>query len=193
MSGSFRWEKINQPPYREGAVLTLATWQDLRMFPSPTGADKPEQRVIRVDQAIRCCELQVDRALAVMTDIAISLQQDESDSALAFAPMVVPTKAPAGPIRPEVIRIPKGQSLAPGAILIFGGLLLNEISNAFGVAAYAQTVLDMESAIRRVVQRSTPTRPGACEECMMKRALRQEPNERDNITTKTGQVIQKRR
>lgn len=153
------------------------------------GSAEPKQRVITVEQAIKCCELQQDRLLSLISDIALKLLDGDNTKGLAFAP--IPVSAPSGVTvaRPEIIRLPALGSGPAGAVVIFGAIVLKAIDDAIGIANFAEGLVDMERAIRTVAK--TKTKLSGCEDCMFKRALQQQ-NERTTIKLASGGDIRPR-
>lgn len=160
----------------------------------PRGSTEPKQRVIRVDAAIRCCELAKDRVLSTITDIAVQLLDRDPTQGLAFAP-VAPSVAPTGTglttviptDRPQFIRVNPLGGLAAGAIMIFTAERLRDIEKALGTASFAESLVDMERAIRIRTAKTT----GDCSDCMMRRALGQ-TNPRQTVKLANGDEMRLR-
>lgn len=148
------------------------------MLLAKTGDADTSNRVIRLDRAIRCCDLAVDKALNLVSQIGVSLLDGGDGFDLALVPGLLPAPGTGidipGTLRdPRIIRITPG-NIVPGAVLIYTANMIRDIEASIGTKYFAQALLDGISTVSTAVK----TQVGGCSDCMMKQALRQKPNKR---------------
>lgn len=146
-----------------------------------SGDPDPTNRVIRVDRAIRCCELAVDQALTLYEAALIFLKEQGVGGGEDLA--LVPILAPGAVVEigvPSTVstgfrwaKVAKG-SLRAGGFIAIGALLLDEIEERLGAAAF----MEASDGIAQAIARATKTKQGPCEACMMRQALPQLPQRR---------------
>lgn len=152
-----------------------------------TGSPEPEARVIRVDRAIRCCELSLDRALSVLSEISNAIADSDGMSAIALVPnIVIPGRTIGTVVR--VVRIPFGAVIPLGMVVAIAAPLMADIVQRIGRNNLAEMVQNIGTAVRTAVKSAKEVaageakQTGDCEECMMRQALPQNPNRRRKKT-----------
>jgi hypothetical protein len=168
-----------------------------------TGEIEPEQRVIRVDQAIDCCRESVNVALRAYRDLASIInfavrtddRSDESVYALIAPGVAVPAIELGPSALPRVVRLPGPGALVPlaGAAYIVG--LVWELGQALdqaGKAEIAGAILSLTQGLLQMNIRprtAKAIKESPCASCMMNRALQQHNPRAHYRLVKHGQTV----
>lgn len=137
------------------------------------------QRVIRADDAVRCCEsgyirASVDAANMVAEFLEALLSEDEGEGLALVAPgVILPGLLEAPATNPRIIKIPSGSGLSRGlgvgAVLLVSATSLARIARQTGALEATSAILEALVQVR--------TKAGAkenCEKCVRSKILSQE-------------------